>query len=320
MNFTAHFHTNYTSSGVGPTYTKVSIEVDGFGMFCVIRNKNTGRVQKQTYMSGDYGTRNYIGLSKNGYFNGVDSLKQAWPGMADDDRRSILDCVNSYLASCLIRFGKKCKEKPMETPFDVSEAYANLRKLLQELFEMNDSSSSVPTGHDDAESNAMDCTDRGFASMNWVEAKISSLSSNDLKSIMQMIYDKENPEEGVEYNGNAYRVMNDDSGRMVLRVLQKDATCEGDSGFTANDDERQSKPVATTIPPKPKRTTKRMAFMMNNENLTEFVNGCYYRLVRELNDSYITILNDANEERTVSRSRVSLLDVYDQPPFEEVTA
>ena len=75
MNFTAHFHTNYTSSGVGSTYTKVSIEVDGFGMFCVIRNKNTGRVQKQTYMPGDYGARNYIGLSKNGYFNGVDSLK-----------------------------------------------------------------------------------------------------------------------------------------------------------------------------------------------------------------------------------------------------
>ena len=319
MNFTAHFHTNYTSSGVGSTYTKVSIEVDGFGMFCVIRNKNTGRVQKQTYMPGDYSARNYIGLSKKGYFNGVDSLKQAWSGMADDDRRSILDCVNSYLASCLIRFGKKCKETPTETPFDVSEAYANLRKLLQELFEMNDSSSSVPTGHDDAESNATDCTDRGFASMNWVEAKISSLSNNDLKSIMQMIYEKENPEEGVEYKGNRYRVMYDDNGKMIIRMLKKDSTCEGGNGLTVND-RKQQKIAVIPAPPKPKRNTKRMAFMMNNENLTEFVNGCYYQFLKECGGGYIKILNDANEERTVSKSRVSLIDVYDQPPFEEVTA
>ena len=59
---------------------------------------------------------------------------------------------------------------------------------------------------------------------------------------------------------------------------------------------------------------------MNNENLTEFVNGCYYQFVKECVGGYIKILNDANEERTVSKSRVSLIDVYDQPPLEEVTA
>ena len=81
--------------------------------------------------------------------------------------------------------------------------------------------------------------------------------------------------------------------------------------------EKQPKPVA---PPKPKRRTKRMALMMNNESLTEFVNGCYYKFVKDVSNDFVAILNDANEERTVSRSRVSLIDVYDQPPFEEATA
>jgi hypothetical protein len=151
--------------------------------------------------------------------------------------------------------------------------------------------------------------------MSWGTVKLDTLSSFDLQSILELINYKGNPEEGVEYKGNTYRVMNDDSGRMVLRTLRRDVTRESDNGFHVNDNEKQPKPV---VPPKPMRRTKRMAFMINNENLTEFVNGCYYKFVKELNADFITILNDASEERTVSRSRVSLLDVYDQPPFEEV--
>ena len=319
MNSTTHFHTNYTSSGVGSTYTKVSIEIDGFGMFCVIRNKNTGMIQRQVYMPGNYNTRNYIGLSYNGYFDGVDSLKQAWSGIDDEDKNNILDCVNNHLASGFRRFVKKYNGIPTVAPLDENDVYAHLRKLRQELCEMNGNSYSVPTSPNGAESTTPVGTVSGFASMSWGAVKLASLSSNDLQSIMEMINDRCNPEEGVEYKGKTYRVMSDDNGRMVLRMLQGDAVFTSGKDFHVNDSEKQPKPVATT-PPKPKRRTKRMAFMMNNENLTEFVNGCYYKFVKELNADFITILNDANEERTVSRSRVSLLDVYDQPPFEEEMA
>lgn len=316
MHFTTHFHTNYTSSGVGSTYTKVSIEIDGFGMFCVIRNKNTGRIQRQAYLLLEYGTRNYIGLSRTGYFNGVDSLKQAWAGLNDADKSNILDCVNN-LDSGFRRFVRKYKEISGTTPPDENEVHSYLNMLV---FVMNGDSTVVPTSNNDAENATTVGTAGESTSRNWVEAKISELSSNDLENIMKMIYDKENPEEGVEYKGNTYRVMRDDSGRMVVRMLQKDATCENGNSVPVNDNEKQPKPVAVATPLKPKRRTKRMAFMTNNENLTEFVNGCYYKLVKEVNCDFVTILNDANEERTVSKSRVNLVDVYDQPPFEEAIA
>lgn len=315
MNFTTHFHTNYTSNGVGSTHTKVSIEIDGFGMFCVIRNKNTGTIQRQSYMPGRYNTKNYIGLSCNGYFNGVDSLKQAWSGIDDGDKNSIVDCVNNHLVSGFRRFVKKYNEMsnttPNVAPLNVNEVCDYLRALIRQ---MNGNAPIIPDG---ADSTTTVGTVSEFTSMNWGEVKLASLSSNDLQSIMEMINDKNNPEEGVEYNGNTYRVMNDDSGRMVLRMLHGNDAFMSGKDCHVNDNEKQPKPVATT-PQKPMRRTKRMAFMTNNENLTEFVNGCYYKFVKELNADFITILNDANEERTVSRSRVSLLDVYDQPPFEEV--
>ena len=311
MNFTVHFHKNYTSSGIGTAYTKVSVEIDGFGMFCVIRNKKTGKIQRQAYATGKYGTRNYIGLSRVGYFKGVDGL--AWQGMDDADKRGIVECVNA-LPSSFKMFSKKYN--------GISNLSLRvldyLKSLRQQFYLMNiDSFNSAPS--DDAENPVAVGAISESTPNKWVEVSIASLSSNDLQSIMQMIYEKENPEEGVEYKGNRYRLMYDDNGKMIIRMLKKDPTCEGGNGLTANGMKQQN-PVVIPAPPKPKRNTKRMAFMVNNENLTEFVNGCYYQFVKECGGGYIKILNDANEERTVSKSRVSLLDVYDQPPLEEVTA
>ena len=311
MNFTVHFHKNYTSSGVGSTYTKVSVEIDGFGMFCVIRNKKTGKIQRQAYATGKYGTRNYIGLSRVGYFKGVDGL--AWQGMDDADKRGIVECVNA-LPSSFKMFSKKYN--------GISNLSLRvldyLKSLRQQFYLMNIDSTSSALGDDEGNATTVGATGES-TSKKWVEVSIASLSSNDLQSIMQMIYDKENPEEGVEYNGDRYRLMYDDNGKMIIRMLKKDPTCEGGNGLTANGMKQQNL-VVIPAPPKPKRNTKRMAFMVNNENLTEFVNGCYYQFVKECGGGYIKILNDANEERTVSKSRVSIIDVYDQPPLEEVTA
>lgn len=310
MNFTVHFHTNYTSSGIGTAYTKVSVEIDGFGMFCVIRNKKTGKIQRQAYVLGKYGKRNYIGLSSVGYFKGLDGL--AWQGMDDADKRGIVECVNS-LPSSFKLFRKKCT-----IILNVSSlVYDYLKSLRQRFYLMNiDSFNSAPS---DGAGNATTVgATRESTSKEWVEVSIVSLSSNDLPSILKMISEGKNPEEGVEYKGDRYRLTCDD-GKWILRKLRMDSTCEGGNGLTAND-RKQQKIAVIPAPPKPKRNTKRMAFMMNNENLTEFVNGCYYQFVKECGGGYIKILNDANEERTVSKSRVSIIDVYDQPPLEEVTA
>lgn len=310
MNFTVHFHTNYTSSGIGSAYTKVSVEIDGFGMFCVIRNKKTGKIQRQAYVFGKYGKRNYIGLSSVGYFKGLDGL--AWQGMDDADKRGIVECVNS-LPSSFKLFRKKCT-----IILNVSSLVNDyLKSLRQRFYLMNiDSFSSAPS---DGAGNAVTVgATRESTSKKWVEVSIASLSSNDLPSILKMISEGKNPEEGVEYKGDRYRLICDD-GKWILRKLRMDSTCEGGNGLTANG-RKQQKIAVIPAPPKPKRNKKRMAFMMNNENLTEFVNGCYYQFVKECGGGYIKILNDANEERTVSKSRVSIIDVYDQPPLEDVMA
>ena len=310
MNFTVHFHKNYTSSGIGTAYTKVSVEIDGFGMFCVIRNKKTGKIQRQAYATGKYGTRNYIGLSRVGYFKGVDGL--AWQGMDDADKRGIVECVN------FLPYSFKLFSRKYNGISNLSLRVLDyLKSLRQQFYLMNtDSFSSAPS---DGAENATTVGATGEStSKKWVEVSIASLSSNDLPSILKMISEENDPEEGVEYKGDRYRLICDD-GKWVLRKLRKDSTCEGGNGLTANG-RRQQRPVAIPAPPKPKRNTKRMAFMVNNENLTEFVNGCYYQFVKECGGGYIKILNDANEERTVSKSRVSIIDVYDQPPLEEVTA
>ena len=312
MNFTAHFHTNYTSSGVGATYTKVSVEIDGFGMFCVIRNKNTGMIQRQAYMSGKYTMRHYIGLSHKGYFDGVDSLKRAWSRIDDADKNYILGCVKYSLTSSFRQFSKKYQEiSGMPSP-EENEVYTYLNNLRQALDEMSRYSFSTSASSDSADSTAV----VGATTANWDIVKINELSTQDLQNIIAIINDNGNPEEGIEYKGNRYCVICDDDGRRIIRVIRGNANCESVNGFV-NDNEKQPKPVA---PPKPKRRTKRMALMMNNESFTEFVNGCYYQFVKECGGGYIKILNDANEERTVSKSRVSIIDVYDQPPFEEVTA
>ena len=310
MNFTAHFHTNYTSSGVGATYTKVSIEIDGFGMFCVIRNKNTGVIQRQAYMPGKYTMRNYIGLSHKGYFDGVDSLKQAWSRMDDADKNYIMGCVRYSLTSSFRQFSKKYKEiSGMALP-EENEVYTYLNNLRQALDEMSRYSFSTSTSSDSADSTAV----VGATTANWDTVKINELSTKDLQNIIAMINDNGNPEEGIEYKGSRYCVMCDDDGRRIIRVIRGNANCESVNGFA---NEKQPKPVA---PPKPKRRTKRMALMTNNDSLTEFVNGCYYKFVKDVSSDFVTILNDANEERTVSRSRVSLIDVFDPPPFEEESA
>ena len=310
MNFTVHFHKNYTSSGIGTAYTKVSVEIDGFGMFCVIRNKKTGKIQRQAYATGKYSTRNYIGLSRVGYFKGVDGL--AWQGMDDADKRGIVECVNA-LPSSFKMFSKKYN--------GISNLSLRvldyLKSLRQQFYLMNIDSFSSAQSDDAGNATTVGATGES-TSKKWVEVSIASLSSNDLPSILKMISEGKNPEEGVEYKGDRYRLICDD-GKWILRKLRVDSTCEGGNGLTANG-RKQQKIAVIPAPPKPKRNTKRMAFMMNNENLTEFVNGCYYQFVKECGGGYIKILNDANEERTVSKSRVSIIDVYDQPPLEEVTA
>ena len=223
-----------------------------------------------------------------------------------------MECVNA-LPSSFKMFSKKCT-----AILNVSSLVNDyLKSLRQQFYLMNNDSFNSAPSDDEGNATTVGATSESI-SKKWVEVSIASLSSNDLPNILKMISEENDPEEGVEYKGDRYRLICDD-GKWILRKLRMDSTCEGGNGLTANG-RKQQKPVAIPAPPKPKRNTKRMAFMMNNENLTEFVNGCYYQFVKECGGGYIKILNDANEERTVSKSRVSLVDVYDQPPLEEVTA
>lgn len=63
------------------------------------------------------------------------------------------------------------------------------------------------------------------------------------------------------------------------------------------------------------RKTIQMAQMLDNKNLTEFVNGCFYRIVNNNTaNQFIGIANDNGETRMVKRNRVNIVNIYAEPP------
>lgn len=62
------------------------------------------------------------------------------------------------------------------------------------------------------------------------------------------------------------------------------------------------------------RKTVAMAQMVDNTNLTEFVNGCFYKIVECGKNGYVGLLTDKGEKRLVREGRVIIADVFAEPP------
>lgn len=321
MNCTTYFHTNYTSSNV-EYYTKVSIDVGSIGLFCVVRNKN-GSLQRQRYIYSQksYNCRWYRGNSQNGFYKDLQNLD--WSNLSDEEKNNLHECVK-HLKHAKAYFIPAVAKLSQED-FDYLNDYVNGLIMDFEYLYQNGTlptQSAIPTATTTAtaETQSTSATEEDTQSSEtpveipaetpvetptetdeWTDIDLSILTHDDLRNIIEMIQANDNPDGGIAYNGKTYTIINE-NGNMILKV--KDAV----SITTETPTEKPTeKPIV--------RKTVQMAQMLDNKNLTEFVNGCFYRIVNNNTaNQFIGISNDKGETRMVKRNRVSIINVFAEPP------
>lgn len=305
--FEDYFHTNYSSNGKPEKYVKISVLIDGIGLFCTIVNKNTKALQCQKYVfkNGEPANkRNYIGVTTEGFHDGIFALSSNWSQISDEDKHLFMTCAN-MLGKAFRQF---CFATP--TPLDATtqqETRDHINMLRGNVFNLlNGQAVTNPTPTMPQVAPQPQATAPQIEPK-WVTLKFSTIPVEDLNEIIKKINTDGNPVAGIEHNGKRYRCVLNDKGTVELRTL--DATAQVAPQATP-----EPMPQVVTRPVAPQRRKTRKAQMRDNANLTEFVNGCYYRILKELGNGFISIANDNGEERTVRTNRLNIVEVYDEAP------
>lgn len=303
MNYNDYFHANYTSNGIG-SYIKISIEIIGKGMFTVIMNKATKAVQCQKYLPSQIEGRLYCGMKQDCFMRGLSGVKAKWNMLPRESQDLLLECAN-----CLSKSFRKFEAGSgvLFTSEEQNEVFRHIRAIRGFILDLHDGKNpEVPEKTNTLEKKSVN-TDE------WTDVQISTLSAQDLSKIIEKVSEEGNPEFGVEYNGRKYKIVKDEHNGMTLKAKSEVTYTDiyHDEHATVCDKSIKVVPKEEYAPPRKK--TKKVQ-MRDNSNLTEFINGCYYKLVREVDTNFIKILNDKGEERTISRERLAIVEVYDEPP------
>jgi hypothetical protein len=236
-----------------------------------------------------------------------------------------------YCASHIFRAAKRlCKQLGGTAQFDSISNYASeLYRQIGELFHNGSCNpaaldafsmpSPVQTRTTETETPATPVDEP-----EWVRYQSGSISEIELSKILDFLRDEGNPDDGVEYNGKRYRLFSE-NGYLLLKTRDSVATAT-DAGNDelsiadiAFDDGKPAMPEPT---PNIFRNTKRMAFMVDDTDLTEFVKGCFYDICTdEIHEpDFEILLNSEGDRRAVSKSRIEEVDVYTEPPKGVVVA
>ena len=291
MNKSIYFHTNYTSSRCD-YYTKVSVEISGRGMFCVVCNKKDGSLMHQQYgycIDAKKRARRCMGLDRHGLCEGYDELDGAWINLDDKTREEVHKCTmslpNAFRALC------KSQSFTNDEKNEICTFVAGMQSKVNSLF-----TSALLNG--ECESEWTEEEKANMDSWHWEDVELRSMGKFDLASIMHGLQQSIDGE--TRYNGIRYRVVGV-AGGMKLQCLKPNEV-------VAKEKTQRNEPAT------PARKTMKMALMVDNSNLTEFVNGCFYKIVAGDKDGYVRLLNDRGEERLVRKERVSMADIYVEPP------
>ena len=171
-------------------------------------------------------------------------------------------------------------------------------------------------------------------SVKWEWVDINGFDSTELTTILGKCSEAaDKGEKFITHNGVRYKVVGDAS----YFDLYKKASSEGDDdldddlqvgrlyddvgglggGDSAVQSENSTNP-SFREPEKPKRKSERMFLLTNADGLTDFVTNRFYKVKGSIRNSYITVLNDNNEERTLLASRGQHVDVFVEPPLDKV--
>jgi len=168
-------------------------------------------------------------------------------------------------------------------------------------------------------------------SAKWELVDINSFDSTELTAILGKCNEAANKgEELITHNGVRYKVVGDASYFDLYKKVSSEGdgdsyddfepSYDGREGFvgggSATQSENSTDPFSRE-PEKPKRKSERMFLLTDADGLTDFLTNRFYKINGSVRNSYITILNDNNEERTLLASRGQYVDVFVEPPLDK---
>lgn len=333
-----HFNSSYNSNGLKALYTKIAVELtEKNGMFCVIINKANRNETHQKFTG--INRRHFVGKNEVGYCNGFGALKSEWNRLSETDKYLFRKACYG-LPQSFLKYLKSNGEAFTATERD--DVFASIATLCNELDTLVATTTTIaeittataePVATSTVTSGIPTTTTSGAVMTTPTETTVeptgatAAVADNDnpdtwendnpdtwetvrlhgmLTSDLNAIIDKVNNagiNGEITHEGNVYRVVGGDSKSFALqrKVAVKDTT-----------------PVTT--PQSKLRKKVKMAYLTDNDSLTEFVNGCFYKFVRSETidgEQYAIVLNDKGEERKLSSKRVNVIDTFDAPPNEE---
>ena len=342
-----HFHHNFNSNGLDTHYTKISVElVEKNAMFCVIINKANGNETHQKFSGVN--KRRFVGNNEDGYYNGFGALKADWDKLSKDDRNLFVKACNG-LPTSFLKYVKENPEAFITTERD--EIYKSLYNLRDDFYELlagaeattaepvttSTVTSGATTTITSGETTTVTVTSGAFKTAEpmtvvepvsttvpvpvsttvpvpvanaWETIRLCEFSANKLSDIIGII--NENGIDGeIDYDGSVYRTVKNGNSFSLQRKTATEPT-EPTCAIT--------EPTPKPQPKQKQRKKVSMAYLTDNANLTEFVNGCFYKFVEGKTidgEQYAIVLNDKGEERKLLSKRVNIIDVFDAPPREE---
>ena len=317
-----YFHTKYTRVQ-GEQYTKISVRTE-YGVFAVILNKKTKDRQRQAYTNKKPAARVvYCGTTANGLYKGFSGLARDWEHLEDIEKTHLSLCWNMLLSS-LYLLGSKGIDDGTTTQAQFAEVRdwckpyfcCTLTEVLQKVHDHAADAPQDAFATSATPEVAVATTTEPLATVQtdeWGKVPVFDLSPDDLNKILDIVNQAGNPAEGIEYNGNRYRVTKSETGYMELKY--KAGAPAATPAARIADTVIASAPVAE--PAKPKRRTMRMVEIINGEGLTEFVKGSLYALLSNANmggTPFYKVANDNGEERYIRCDRARQVEVFAEPP------
>jgi hypothetical protein len=284
------------------TYIKAGVEIwDGnvaVGMFAVLYNPRTQKVQIQTY---NYNERqrnaraNIYGSQRRGivefYANTMHNIDNA--KFTKDEVEGLTFCLNNIKTA----FKRYCKA---DNRIDGTEK----QKINRFIDDMNNQFFN----NFGCEGEGTQKESSNTQSYGWVSCDVDNMTNEDMINIAKMLSEQGNPSNGILYKGELYRISND--GENLGMVLQKFSETESESIEVSNN----NTPIETV------RKMIQMAKMKNADGLTEFINGNFYPVVNKEyynGIEFVTIVNDNGEERKIKINRLELIQVFNEPPINQ---
>ena len=306
------FHTKYLSKPTASPTVRICVvmndTVNGNSPFFGVEVRKPSGYRRFVY-AGNCNIGDWQGCNGDGMSKGLVELERNWGNIPKEDRELLLKCASNLRKSCDEFFAHHSGH----TLSDETQAERKCDEIVSRLSLLDMKSPwgfQVKTEQDITTENTTD----GATDGEWTRLDLSNMDSGEIGSIIEELTTNGNPEDGIVHNGKRYAILLDNN-QMVLKMWKAKPSLKG-----ILETSRAKDPLAEAVQnalDKPTRSTVQMAMMQKCADLTEFAEGCYYPIVSNVHmdgREYVKVRTDDGGERTLLRSRVKVVDVYDEPP------